>query len=119
MSDDFLVEMAELNRLEVDLGTVGARVTKEVITVVAKTAYAIEATGKVFCPVDTGNLRNGISTTISPTGLSAEIGPVAEYAPYVEFGTSRMGPHAFMGPAADINNPVFYAAIDAASDPKL
>lgn len=119
MSDDFLVQMEDLNRLVVDLGAVGARATKDAIVVVKTTAYAIQATGMMFCPVDTGNLRNGISTTIAPSGLSAEVGPVAEYGPYVEFGTSRMAPHAFMGPAADRHAPDFYAQMDAISDPKL
>jgi HK97 gp10 family phage protein len=36
-----------------------------------------------------------------------------EYAGYVEFGTYKMAPRAFMRPAADVNEPKFYAAMDA------
>ena len=31
----------------------------------------------------------------------AEIGPTASYGEYVELGTSRMAPHAYLGPAFD------------------
>lgn len=66
---------------------------------VRRTALAVERDAKAFCPVDTGNLRDSISTTVS--GSSAEVGPTAEYGQFVEFGTSRMAPEAFMGPAFD------------------
>ena len=36
-----------------------------------------------------------------------------EYAGYVEFGTYKMAPRAFMRPAADVNEPNFYADMDA------
>jgi hypothetical protein len=37
--------------------------------------------------MDTGNLANSILAELSPTAIEAEIGPVAKYGPYVEFGT--------------------------------
>jgi HK97 gp10 family phage protein len=120
MADEIDISgIEDLNKLAVDMGNVGARATKDAGQVVAKYAYAVEGMGKAFCPVDTGNLRNGISTALSPSRLSAEIGPTASYAPFVEFGTSRMAPHAFMGPALDIQTPGFVAALEAISDPKL
>lgn len=66
---------------------------------IRRTALAVERDAKVLCPVDTGNLRNSIS--MSYADLRAEIGPTAYYGVFVEFGTSRMAPEAFMGPSFD------------------
>jgi len=60
--------------------------------------------------VDTGALRNSIGTNV--TGLSAEIGPTVNYAPYQEYGTSRMAAHPYMGPAADEVTPGFVSAME-------
>lgn len=104
------------------LNTLGAALTKKGVLVGAKAAQVVrrsaaelEATSKGFCPVDTGFLRGSIGTTITGGALSTEItavvGPTASYAPYVEWGTSRMAPAAFMGPAFDRVAPDFVAAM--------
>lgn len=94
-----LIDVSELNKLAADLGRASTTVVERSSLAIRKTAYDIEADAKRFCPVDTGNLRNSISTDTHV--LSAEIGPTAEYAAFVEYGTSRMAPEAFMGPAFD------------------
>lgn len=96
---------------------------------VKKTALGIEESAKEMAPVDTGNLQNSISTTITGDGrfgqMTAEIGPTAEYAVYQEFGTqdeegnARTPPHPFMNPAADKWFPVFDAAVAAIVDKAL
>lgn len=108
----FEIDVSELNALAADLGKIGFRATGKATAVVAKTAHDIEATGKAFAPVDTGNLRNSISASVR--GLNAEIGPTANYGGYVEFGTSRMAPHAYMGPALDRHTPDFVRAMGQA-----
>ena len=40
--------------------------------------------------VDTGRLRNSIVHAVNEQEKSVKIGSVLEYAPYLEFGTSRM-----------------------------
>ena len=110
-------DFSELNRLAIDLGkAAGGQVGARAARAVRKTAFDIEATAKVFCPVDTGNLRNSISTDIVGDGrfgsVAAEIGPTASYAPFVELGTSRMAPQAFMGPAFDRHAHEFVTAIE-------
>ena len=45
-----------------------------------------------LCPVDTGNLRNSITHTVSDSGKAAYIGTNSEYATYVEMGTGVYGP---------------------------
>lgn len=68
-------------------------------------AAALEAIGlqaegyaKLKAPVDTGRLRNSISHATDED--SAYIGTNVEYAPYQEFGTSRMAAQPFLKPAA-------------------
>lgn len=57
----------------------------------------IEADAKAYCPVDTGNLRASIHTTIG--NLEGAVGTPVEYAPYVEFGTRKMTAQPYLGPA--------------------
>ena len=71
-----------------------------VVDAVAETAYGVEARGKQLCPVDTGTLRRSIHTVLSKGGLRAVVGPSADYAEYVEFGTRYMAARPYMRPAA-------------------
>ena len=43
--------------------------------------------------------------------MTAEIGPTASYGVYVEYGTRRMSPQPYMGPALEANAPMFEKAI--------
>lgn len=104
-----------LRRKNGSIGTQGSAVLRA-------SAFQVEATAKLFCPVDTGHLKG----TIGPPRFSgdgrhgameAAISATAEYARYVEWGTSRMAPRAFMGPALDRVGPSFVAACHAISDP--
>jgi HK97 gp10 family phage protein len=102
-------DTSELRALSADLGKGAARTEPLAEKVVAKTALGIEADGKINAPVDTGHLMNSISSDVH--GLSAEIGPTANYGHFVEGGTSRMAPQPYMGPAADKWFPVLEQAI--------
>ena len=81
--------------------------TDEIIAAVEKaTEKALEMCGmqgegyaKRKCPVDTGNLRNSITHGVED--YTAYIGTNVEYAPYVEYGTSRMKAQPFIRPAAE------------------
>lgn len=111
------VDVSEINTLAVDLGQAPAKVGDRARAVMRKTTLDIEADAKRFAPVDTGNLRNSIGHSdlraLTQTGtLETEIGPTASYGKFVEFGTSRMAPHAFMGPAFDRAQPGFIAAME-------
>ena len=103
----------DLLKLSADLGKASYEVTRKAQLVVAKTAHDIEADAKSLAPVDTGTLRNSISTTIGNGGLSAEIGPTVHYAPYLEYGTRRMAPQPYMGPAAERRAEPFVKAIES------
>ncbi len=65
----------------------------------------IEGNAKRNCPVDTGNLRNSITTVMdsdrsSPTALGF-VGTNVEYAAFVEFGTRNQSAQPYLGPALE------------------
>lgn len=70
---------------------------EKALTIIGMTAerYAVEA-----CPVQTGNLREHITNFPQPSEKAVIVGTNVEYAPYVEFGTSRQTPQPFLRPAA-------------------
>jgi len=109
-------DVSDLNRLAADLSGAGARVGAGAAQVVRASAYRVEAEAKAFAPVDTGNLRNSIGTDLIGDGrgasIEAQVGPTANYGAFVELGTSRMAPHAYLGPALDRAEPDFVAAIE-------
>lgn len=116
MSDGISFDMSEINSLAVNLSNAAGQVGSRAAAVVRKTATDIEATSKQFAPVDTGALRNSIGHDITGDGrfggIEAEIGPTVNYGAYVEFGTSRQAPAAYMGPALDRHAPGFVTALE-------
>lgn len=103
----------DLLKLSADLGKASYEVTRKAQKVVAKTAADIEATAKSLAAVDTGVMRDSIGTTISGGGLTAEVSPTVNYAIYNEFGTRRMIPRPFMGPALERHSGPFVQAIES------
>lgn len=108
-------DFSEVRELAVDLGVSGVLASRKVQQILSKTAHDIESTAKQLAAVDTGTMRNSIGVDIRP--LQATVGPTVNYAPYVEFGTSRQAPQPFMGPALDRHSHAFYAALDAIGVP--
>lgn len=111
----------ELNTIAADLDRAGARVGRDGATAIRRSALEIERYGKMLCPVDTGATRASIGSDFDGDGrssvMSSATGPTTAYAPYVEWGTERMAPHAFMGPALDRVTPSFLAAVATLADP--
>jgi HK97 gp10 family phage protein len=103
----------ELNSIGADMTGLGPVVQALALRTVTRTAHAIEADGKTFAPVDTGFLRNSITTDIEygVGTATAHVGPTASYGAYVEFGTYRAAPHAYMGPALDRHSGEFEDAM--------
>lgn len=58
------------------------------------------------CPVDTGALRNSISTK-KIGDLEVETGAYMPYAAFVEYGTSKMKAQPFLFPAYEEEKPKF------------
>jgi len=56
---------------------------------------------KAFAPIRTGRLKRSIGFWRSEGGY--HVGSGVSYAPFVEFGTSRMAPRPFLAPALSKN----------------
>lgn len=104
--------IGQLNTLSADLTRAGLVTAHKASKAVQKTGMDLVHDAQAFCPVDTGNLRSSIGVDFDGDGLGFEAGPTANYGGYVEFGTSRMAPHAYMGPAFDRQAPAFVAAAE-------
>jgi HK97 gp10 family phage protein len=110
-------DASQIHQISADLTNVGARTGRRAQLVFRKVVLDIEATAKNKAPVDTGNLKGSIGhsdlRSVGTSGsMHAEIGPTAEYGAFVEFGTSRMAPQPYMGPAADQHFPLFAQAVE-------
>jgi HK97 gp10 family phage protein len=66
-------------------------------------ARKVQRTAKDLAPVDTGNLRNSIHYKSYRKQQSAIVYTIVDYAPYQEFGTSKMEAQPFLIPAMNIN----------------
>jgi HK97 gp10 family phage protein len=106
-----MATISGLNRLEVDLGEASAQVVAQASAVVRAAGQAVVRDAQAMAPVDTGALRASISVDYDNGGLAFEAGPTVSYGGYVEQGTSRMAPHAYLGPAFDRNVPGVVTAL--------
>ena len=72
---------------------------------IEKIALSIERDAKMTVPVDTGELRGSISTTIRKTNskASAEVGTDVEYAEVVEFGGRNQRAQPYLIPSFERN----------------
>ena len=105
-------DVAQLRSLSAEMVSKATLVETQAIQIVAEHGLSLQALAQMNAPVDTGFLRGSIG--IDGTGsLTVEIGPTAEYAPYLEDGTYKMAARPFMGPAADVVEPRFVTALEA------
>lgn len=81
---------AHLAKLEVD--------TEDDLT---RVGLRVQSAARALCPVDTGRLRSSIvmKRGRDGQGFYVQVGTNVHYAPYVEFGTSRMAARPFLLPA--------------------
>lgn len=90
---------------------IAAALPDQTRAVVRKASFDVEGQAKNRAPVDTGALKNSISTEFEDNGLTGIIAPHVEYATLVEFGTRRMSAQPYMTPAAEAVKPAFVAAM--------
>lgn len=104
---------ADLSRVADSLPAMAARRTRRV-------AEGAEATAKSVAPVESGALRSNIHTVRRPDGSWAVEARVTShddyYAHFQEYGTSRMAPNPFMGPAVDKWGPELVRALEDVAD---
>ena len=76
---------------------VSAQFKKAVERGLTAAALLVEGDAKLRAPVDTGNLRSSITHTVS--GDRATVHTNVQYAPYIEYSTSRMAAQPYLTPA--------------------
>lgn len=59
----------------------------------------IEADARNYCPVETGRLRDSIHGEVDASTGDITVGAAADYAEYVELGTSEQPAQPFLRPA--------------------
>lgn len=129
MADLLSIDTSQVHHLAADMQANADQVEGRAELVVARTSFAIVATAQVLAPKDTTNLAQSIDADVD--GLSAVIGPTAEYGGYVEEGTDGpylienafgwgitvehpgISPQPYLGPAFDQHEPAFVKAIAA------
>lgn len=113
------VDFSELYAFGAHLEDVSREALPLARAAIQKTAADIKREAQAFAPVgETGNLRSSITyeTKSLASSVEAEIGPSVHYGHYVEYGTSRMAPRAYLGPAFDRNVGQFEQALGQIAD---
>lgn len=77
-----------------------AELQRKQLAFVTTAAEEVRSQAAARTPVATGNLRSSIQTeAFVDDGVAiGEVGPTADYAPYVELGTSRQEAQPYMEP---------------------
>lgn len=114
-------DTGDLRRLAADLGGSQERVGRKVASILRDTASKVEASARAATPVDTGELRDSITTDFRgdgrSLGMTAWIGPTAMHGRFVEYGTASIAPRPFMAQAVDAHREDFERQIaDALGD---
>lgn len=119
MTDGFAAGARELRKISRSIAAAGPKAEALTAAVVIKSLTDIEARAKRIVAVDTGYLRSSISREITADTFAGsggefggEVGPTALYGAFVEYGTSKMAPQPYMGPAFTAVVPGFVAAME-------
>ena len=100
-----------IRRYAVELQGEAESLPERASVVVRKAAFDTEAGAKALAPVDTGNLRNSITTAVQGDGLRAGVVATASYAYWVHEGRTGVAPRPFLGNATDRVEPQFHEAM--------
>jgi HK97 gp10 family phage protein len=111
ISVDF--DSSQVHALAADFFASEGRIRPKVTDAVQDAGEGIERDAQRMAPRLTGLLSSSVRDTGG--GLSVTVSTSVRYAVYQEYGTSKMAPQPFMGPALEANTPSFYAAVTAAA----
>lgn len=88
-----------------------AAITEHNREMVKRAASQVLSDARARVPVQTGYLKNSGHLRFEDGGMSCTIAFSANYAAYVELGTSRRGATPFLKPAFDLAMPAFKASL--------
>lgn len=118
MADGIDIDVAPLRDLARQLEQAGPRVGRHASQALRRSTRAIEKDSASRAPVETGALRDSITSTVYGTGNSGRmtgvVGPTDEAGRFVENGTAFMAPQPFMRPALEAAVPGFVDALEQA-----
>lgn len=110
------LDVSQVLKLSADLERSSGRLGRKAASVVRKSGQQLKTQAQALAPTRTGALRASVQVSTSGdgrgSGISATVGPTVRYAQFVEYGTSKMTPQPFIGPALDAVTPSFIAAME-------
>jgi HK97 gp10 family phage protein len=92
------IDLRRIQRLQKAMKHAPALIAEELSKAVRDLVLLVEGVAKKNCPVDTGKLRASITPVIE-SWAAGYVGTNTAYAPYVEYGTSKMAAQPFLEPA--------------------
>lgn len=107
-------DTSSMERLADDLDGAEARVFAGVARVVGDTARDSVTAMQDLARVDTGAMRASCGYDLDADGLGFEAGPTVDYAPFNEYGTSRMSPQPFVIPGFEAQLPAAFERLGQA-----
>ena len=109
-----------LRALSADMIGASSQATRMAHTAAVKAALDTQAEARRRAPVDTGYMRASIAERSGVQGRTvwAETSVGAEYAAFVEYGTSTQAPQPFMRPAFEQAKGVFVQMIGQIGGPR-
>lgn len=112
-----------VDKLEAKFAKLKERTRGEILkNAVRAGALPIQTAAVIKAPIEFGTLKRSIHTEIvnaSATHAEAEVGTDLEYAPYQEFGTSKMAAQPYLRPAFDEQSDAAKKEISAALKAQL
>lgn len=108
------VSGAEYARLARDLVRASLGLEERAETAVERVSTAALATAYRAAPVLSGDLRRGLK--VRRKGSRAVVEVANFYATFQEFGTSRMAPNPYIGPAFDRHAPELVREVEVIRD---
>lgn len=103
MANVVILEIEGAKELTAKLQKMNLMIQKETKTVLLEAGMKIQADAKKNAPVDTGRLKNSITTETYNGGFTVEVGTNVEYAIFAEYGTRYWSGKPFLQPAYDSN----------------
>jgi hypothetical protein len=115
------VDASEMDHLIGDLTGAGLLAGARAVAVVKASAKRIEDQAKEWAPrrrlphyarTITHDIEIGAGKVTAEIGPDSDVNRQANLAPIFEYGTSRVGPRAHMGPALDRETPKFEKGVE-------